>query len=508
MSRSRFSKSTSTMARVVRVLLAVVTSVALIAALAVLSISPMPHWFVDRASGKATASHRIVQQLIESYCPARMELPDSTDWGDSEYRASDGDLKTSSSFAAFGSVYASSASPFAGTSGADALTLNAPDNPRSTDAMVANDTSGAARLLDTNLLKAADGSGHAGVTASHASKGDLRGLSAATCTSTAMSRSFLLPGTATGSSLLMVIANPSSKATTVTIQVTGTSAAGPMSLATSGTATVAAGGETTVDLSAAAPDQQGLYVTVTSDVMPVAAYVRAVDADGLTPKGSDFMMPAADASTLNAIPAVEEGDAVTLYAYGKTSGDVTLSWVTDDGLSSIGRKSIRADRVTVFDLGKAPKGAHGVLATGGDDFTAAARAVRSGADGQEDFALVSATTPSGSSGAALPDGLDATVTLVNTTTREAEVTLTMMDDTGEAGEAKDVTIKANSAVTVKGEGRAVLVEDADHAVSWGVRLTGGGLDPAKVAGLAAYGPTALSVREETIRSSQDNTIVR
>lgn len=497
----------SVLRRVVRVVFAVLTSVALIAAFAVLALVPSPQWFVDRVSGKATASHRVVQQLLESYCPARMTLPDSTDWGDSEYRASDGDLATSSAFAAFGSVYASTASPFA-SSGGEALSLKAPSDPRSVDAMVGRDTNDRARLLDTNLLKASDGSGHAGVIASHASKGDLRGISAATCTVSAMTQSFLVPGTATGSSQRMTIANPSSKATTVTITVVGTSSAGAMSLATSGVATVAAGGETVVDLSAAAPDQQGLYVTITSDTMPVAAYVSSVAADGLTPKGSDVTMPASAAATLNAIPSVSEGDKISLYAYGTADDDVTLSWVTDDGLSSIGKKRIRADRVTVFDLGDAPKGAHGILATASDDFVAAARAVRSGADGQEDFASLAAVAPSKSAGVALPDGLDATITFVNTTSDEAKVSVTSMDDTGKAGAADEVTIKANSAVTVKGEGDAVLVDDGDSAVAWGVRLSGGGLDPAKVAGLAAYGPTVLTVREETIRSSQDNTIVR
>ncbi|MBT1172971.1 hypothetical protein JS528_06295 [Bifidobacterium sp. MA2] len=498
----------STLARVLRVVLAIITSVALVAAFALLSVTTMPQWFVDRASGEATASHRVVQQLLESYCPARMALPDSGDWGDSEYRASEGDIATSASFAAFGSVYASTVAPFDMSAGGEALSLKAPDNPRNADAMVGRDESGSSRLFNANLLEASDGSGHAGVIASHASSGDLRGISAATCTVPAMTQSFLLSGTATGSSQRMTLANPSSKATTVTITVVGTSSAGSMSLSTSGTATVAAGGETTVDLSAAAPDQQGLYVTITSDVMPVAAYVSSVSADGLTPKGSDFTMPVGAASTLNAIPSVSEGDKISLYAYSRTAGDVTLSWITEDGLSSIGRKRVKADQVAVFDLGQAPKGAHGILATGSDDFVAAARAVRSGASGQEDFASLAAVTPASSSGAALPSGLDATVTLVNTTNEEVTVSLTAMDDTGKAGSADEVTIKANSAVSVKGEGTAVLVEDRGKAVAWGVRLGGGGLDPAKVAGLSATEPTALTVREETIRSSQDNTIVR
>lgn len=497
----------STPRRVLRVTLAVLTSVALIAAFAVLSLISPPQWYVDHVDGESAASHRIVQRLLESYCPARMSLPDSTDWGDDEYRASEGDLATSSSFAAFGSVYAATVTPFA-SSGGDALSLKAPSNPRSVDAMVGRDTNGVARLFDANLLKASNGSGHAGVIASHASKGDLRGLSAATCTVPAVRQSFLVPGTTTGHSQRMTIANPSSKATTVSVRVIGTSSSGAMGLATSGTVSVAAGDEAVIDLSAAASGQDGLYVTLTSDAMPVAAYVSSVHVDGLTPKGSDVTMPASAASTRNVIPSIAEGDAVSLYVYGTSSGDVDLSWVTDDGLSAIGGKHVGANRVTVLDLGTAPKGAHGILATGSDAFVAAARAVRGGADGQEDFASLPAVTPSTSAGVALPDGLDATITLVNTTGDDATVSITSVDGTGKAGDADDVTIKANAATTVKAEGNAVLVQDKGKAVAWGVRLSGGGLDPAKVAGIAAYGPTALNARSETIRSAQDNSIVR
>ena len=494
--------------RVGKAVLAVVTSLALLGAFALLAVARMPRTFVDGASAAASASHRIVQQRLESYCPAGMELSDSTDWGDSEYRASTGDLATASTYAAFGSVYASTATALDVLADASATVLSAPENPTSRNAMVGRDDTGVSRVAVTNLLEAGDGSGMAGVVASHASEGDLRGISAATCTAPAMEQSFLLTATSTGVSQRLVLANPSSKATTVSIEVRGTAAVGAMTLSTGGTATVAAESESVVDLSAAASGQDGLYVTVSSKDAPVGAVVRTVAADGLTPKGSDFAMPAAEASDVNAIASVQEGDATVLYLYGAKKTTAHVSWITDGGLKDAGDHETSADRVDVVDLGKAPDGARGLLVESDEPLRAMASATRSGEDGQQDFAILPASASAAASGAALPEGFDAKLTFVNASDEDATVTLAFMDETGKAGEEREVDVPAHAGVAVDGEGSAAYVEDASDSVSWGVRLSGAGLDPDVVAGLSATAPTALAVREETVRSTPDGTLVR
>ncbi|NEG55699.1 DUF5719 family protein [Bifidobacterium platyrrhinorum] len=500
-------KHANTPMKALRIILAVVTSALLLAAFALMAVVKMPQIMVDAVPGGVTSSHRIVQHRLEAYCPGRMQLSDSTDWGDSDYRASSGDIASSTALAAFGSVYASTSSPLDLTGGGSTVSLKAPDKPTSRDAMVVRDDGDYSRLLSTNLLKAGDGSGHAGVIASHASDGDLRGISAATCVTPSMKQTFLLGATTTGTSQQLVLANPSSKATTVSIEITGSKSSGPMSLATAGSATVGAESETVVDLSAAASGQDGLYVTVTSGATPVGAVVRTTSSSGLTPKGSDFAMPAGDTATLNAIPSVSQGDHVRLYLYGEHATDATLSWVTDDGLSSIRKEQVKGERVGVFDLGTAPRNAHGILVTSDEAVVAAAKATRSGSGGQEDFALLAAAAPAASSGMALPDGVDSTLVLVNTGNDDVTVSLTMMGDDGKAGDAESVDIKANSAVTVDGKGTAAMLDDETKTVAWGVRLSGGGLDQSKTAGLSAVTPTALAVREETVRSTPDASIV-
>ena len=100
--------SNSTAARVLRVIAAIITSLILVGALAFMGVANMPQWLVDPANGSSATSHRVVQERLESYCGERMQLPDSTDWGDSDYRASEGNISSSASFAAFGTVHAAS----------------------------------------------------------------------------------------------------------------------------------------------------------------------------------------------------------------------------------------------------------------------------------------------------------------------------------------------------------------------------------------------------------------
>ena len=288
--------SNSSASRVMRIIIAVTTSLVLVGALVLMGLVNLPQWLVDPASGSSATSHRVVQERLESYCGERMQLPDSTDWGDDDYRATEGDIASSASFAAFGTVHAASVIPFEVT-GAKTANLSGPEDADSDNGMAYRDDNGYPRLFDANLLKADAKSGQAGILASRATEGDLRGISAATCVVPAISQAFLLPSTSTGSSQQLVLANPSSKPTTVSVEIYGTKDAGKMSLATSGSVTVQGNGQSTMDLSAAASGQDGLYVKVTSESTAVAASVRVLVMDGLTPKGSDFVMPLGAAGT-------------------------------------------------------------------------------------------------------------------------------------------------------------------------------------------------------------------
>ena len=454
--------SNSTSARVLRVVSATVTSVILMGALAALGGADIPAWLVDPATGSSATSHRVVQERLESYCGERMQLPDSADWGDNDYRASDGDINSSTSYAAFGTVHAASVIPFE-IVGAQTANLSGPNTTAK--------------------------SGQAGILASKATEGDLRGISASTCMVPAIKQSFLLPSTGTGTSQQLVLANPSSKATVVNVEVYGTKNAGRAELATSSNITVSGGAHSSMDLSAAANGQDGLYVKVTSESTAVAANVRVLVMDGLTPKGSDIAMPANAANTSNLIPSVRPGDKITLYLYSAKNTTIKASWVSDNGLISLDSHEVKGQQVSVIDLGSAPKGANGIQLDSDEPFTAAAKATLGGSSGQEDFALLPAVTPAKRSAVALPDGYDASLTLANTSTSDTTATVTFMNDDGSMGKSKDVNIKANSAVTMGGKGVAAMVTCKNGDVAWGLRLTSSALAGRGIAGVSTVGPS-------------------
>ena len=221
--------------------------------------------------------------------------------------------------------------------------------------------------------------------------------------------------------------------------------------------------------------------------------------NGLTSKGSDFALPLHDASNASVVTSIAKGDAVDAYLYAASAAGVTLSWITEHGLVQAKDVSLQANRVTVADLGEAPEGALGVMSTAEDDVAFSVKAAQSGDDDQADFALINAAAPASFTGLAIPDDVDATVSLANSSNQSRRATLHAYDADGKATASKEVEIDANAATTIdikdlsKDNESAVLLmlEDQSQQIGWGVRLTHADLGDGKVAGLASLGATPL-----------------
>lgn len=498
--------------RMLRIVTASVTGLVVVAALAALCVAGAVGPVDGAGASGAGAGHEVSQSRLESYCDRSMPLADDADYGDSEFQASAGDLSYAARYAALGSVYDASARPLdASADAADAagaIALNRADGEDGGAFVVSSADGARGHILLTDLLKAGEGTGQVGATVSKAKEGDLRGISAATCVVPALTARFLVTGTQTGATQRLVVTNPSPKATAVDITLRGTSQAGALAMSTGGTLTVGPSSQATLDLSAAASGEDALYVTVASGQTPVAVVVRSVTMDGLTPHGSEVAVPLADSASTLALPGVRQGDRVRLLAYARDGAHATVSWVTGDGLVDAGDHDLPADQVASLDLGDAPDGAMAVLVTADSKVTVGAVATRDGADGQQDYALVPAATPAGSGAVALPDGVRATLTLANTTDANTSVTVTTYGADGREDEAKQVELGADGAEGMDVTGSVVVVEDPDDAVAWSVRLTDGGLDKAKVAGLSVLGPTPLDVRQTTVWATQSQQVVR
>lgn len=521
-----------------RVLAAVITSLIIVALAAALVVIRPPQLFVDGASGRADVVHHVSQSRLEAFCPPAMTLADDSAYGDSEYRSSAGDLSTSARYAAFGSVYASNLAPLQESDGQSAP-IGAETVPDEGTSLIAS-ADGAERssILTTDLLESNDGTGQAGAIASKATEGDLRGIASASCVTPSLSQSFLLSGTGTGFTQRLLVANPSSKATSVSIELWGTGESGRLTSQLGGNLTVAAHDLGQFDLSAAASGQDSLFVRVTSDQTPIAAVVRSSRAEGLTPKGSDYAMPLGGAATLSQMPGVRAGDKVRVLLFSRHDTPVSASWVTADGLSSVKDGEVEGDRVTVLDLGEAPEEALGVTVSSDEKVWASAVLTRSGQKGQEDFALIGAASAGLSSAVALPAGVSSTLTLSNMDNDEVETVLTFVGDDGAVIGRRRVTLPANGAVELStrvsggakdesadgtasdgdGEDKAsgevrqaaavVVEENAPARVAWSVRLTDGGLDEAKVAGISLLAPEPLAPHEAQVWSAQRPGLVR
>ena len=494
---SRHSRTRTGVA--LRVALATVSTVIIIA-LMVVSLVYRPSWLNPDSSAisRSLVSHTVSPTQLETYCPARMTIADTEAYGDSEYQASNGNVASSVRYTAFGSVFRSSALTLGSEDTSSATTLNKQDANDDDEIFVASgNVDDGAKLQDTRLLASSDGTGAVSSVMSWATmKNRVRELR-----------------TEAGMTQQLVVANPSAKATSLTVKVWGADASGALALSTGSTLTVAANGETVMNLAAAAAKQDALYVTVSSDETPVAAIVRSIAMDGLTAKGSDYAVANNTASKKLGFGALNEGDAVKLYLFARRSADVTVSWVDGKGLKQAHRQTIEGDRASVIDLGDVPKGVTGIIISSSQPISVSAKIDDDGNDGQSDFALVNAASPSHVSAVAIPDQASAKLGVMNASDQEASAVLRCYDADGKRIDERTITLKAGAATMldladVDGTVTAVSLNDDDGAMVWNGRIGQEDVAKAKMAGLSIISPVDLKETKERIWANADMTVVR
>lgn len=488
---------------------------AIVAALIVgLAVLPVEGVGADTAQiSNAQVRETVSPKQIVQYCPAQMGLADTEAFGDTEFQASVGNLQSRRRYAAFGSIFHAQSRNLTDADGVDAAVLESPTRDDGAVAYVssaqnANDPS----VLETRVLSAQSGTGATGALASWSTEGDIPGVAASACVSTQLLQRFLVPATTTGNTQQLMLANTSDKPTSVDIAAWGTEG-GQIALSTSSTVTVPANGRSTVMLNAAAPGQQALYVTVTSQNTPVGAVIRSVAMDGLTPKGNDFIMPLRDASTEQAMPIGEDWDGAMVYAFARHDTKVTLSWITDHGLVSMDSFSIAAGAVATHEVGKAPQGAVAVYAQSDDDCMLAMRVTASGDEGQRDYAVVNAEPAMHQAALAIPADVSSNMVVANMKESQDTVTFVGYDASGKRVGEHDVDVDANSAVTLTpgeiGKG-VVAVETAGKSGSlvWGAFLANDSIEKGGLAGIAYLPAASLEVQRQIVTARNDASIVR
>lgn len=393
-------------------------------------------------TGARVASQQVSQTLLTGYCPAQLGLEDQESYGDSAFSVSEGNLTSAVRYSAIGSVYEASAADPAKEKtetltsvGNDILTLGGL-------------TAATSSVMSSTLLGAEDGTGATATVSSWASEGDVQGLASSSCVESSLESSFVVPSTQTGTTATLVVANSADKPTTVSIRYWGSQSAGELAASTGSTLTVGAHAEKTVEIAAAAPDQEGVFLTVSSTVVPVYSVVKVSAASGLTSKGADYLTPV-DSTTNDAVlTGFEPKQSAVVRAYSATDQEMILSWMGSDGVKGSQTATLTAHQVTVVDMGAVPDGATSLMVTSADPvFTSAVASVSSG--DQSDFAFIQSGSAVAHSALTIPDGVEAALTLANSTDSETAVTLEGFDASGASVGSKQVSVGPQSSQNVK-----------------------------------------------------------
>lgn len=497
----------------IRAALGVIT-ILLLVLMAAVVLLPIPGWLTDSVNEDSGLSSRQVSQTdLTYYCPSRMALSDSEKYGDSAFQQSEGDIASSARFAAFGSVYQATVGTVGAGNEVENKMLTGDDSVNGAGVKTySGSVDKGSNAFSAHLLKAESGTGVAASVASWASVGDLKGLSASTCVAPALEQDFLLGPTTTGSTQQLSVANFSGKPTSLEIRIWSTKHGSPLELSTGNVLNVGAHSEATQELSAAAPGNEALFVTVKSKETPIAAVVRNVELDGLSAKGSDYVAPLSPADKRQYLPGISTDDEVKLMARSGRSADVTLSWVDDKGSVRAKNEHLDAGRVSIVDLGKAPQNVSGLRVEAGEPVDVVAKVVRN-SQSYTDFTYV---TPAGilaDSATVQPDHTDGVLSVLNTSGEPAKAVLRGYDVSGNPSGDKDIDVPANAGININakdvGADTVMYTLKGDKRIVMGMRLKlQSGDDELSSAAVAYLSASGLEPQSRKVWVEQDAGIVR
>lgn len=439
----------STARKVLSIAGASVSAVALVGASAFLASGVIRPSFMSYSESRSAAQTRNVDQVNSSmYCPARMQLADTGNYGDSDFQASAGDLSSSMRVGLMGALYQAQKESVNHTDTSSLLDNKTMSNG---DVHTVAGDAGTSSVLSTRTLAAQKFTGAAGTVLSWATQADLRGLSAASCVPFSSSQSFLIPPTDTGWSQQLIVANASDKSTSVQLKAYGSGSAEELKFETHATATVAAHAETTIDLSAAFDVKDAAFVTVTSNSAPVAAVIQAVHMNGLVPQGSDYIVPVSSAAVQQVIPAVDgvRQGRLAIHAASR-SGSARLSFVGAQGEIEKRDVEYNAGQLSVSDFDAMPQGTQAIVVTSTTPVVAALYDTGAAAsDGQNDFSMTNGHAAQSAYAVAVPDGASATIDVTNILSDSQDVHVAAFNADGQQVGNKDISLASHSVAQIQ-----------------------------------------------------------
>ncbi len=427
----------------VKLTLAASSAIAIVSASAYLAVfRPV---LPSSAFEKSDHAERIGNVSLTSYCPAQMTLADDEQYGDSAFIADEGDLKSSGRVIAAGNAASSIFSDISGSKSKFLANNSLGSYDSRKIGILADSWKDSGGIVKTDFSENSDNATVSGALVSYAGQGDLKGLSAASCFQTAVRQNILIPSSAVGYSHQLVIANPSDKSAAVHISAHGTSSSEPLALAVNASVAVAARSERVVNLSAAVGEQDGSFVTIDGGMIPIAASVRTIRMDGLTSKGSEYALPAAELSKTAIIPAVKSGISTKLELYSEEDAKASVHWVSSSGMTDVKTVILEGGKVKIEDLGTVPDNAEAICITSTEKMTAQAIQEKND-ERNDDFALIPAVNAGKTWSAAIPDETSAFMKIVNARANsKISVKINGYNSNGEQTDEKTVILEGGFA---------------------------------------------------------------
>lgn len=471
--------------------------------------------FVDNSNAPSSSFVRSVGATrLQVVCPDRLSLPDSDQYGDSQFSESEGDLQSFARYGAFGDVYRANIHNVRDTSDQSTI-LKTKSTDDDTSALITNnDVNKDAQVFEGRLSRVASGTGIAASMSSWATKGDVRGLAATTCSIPTMKQTFLVPEAESGVSLRLETFNPASKPTVVHVKAWSVKQGStPLNLSTGSGFTVPANSHAYFNLAAAVPQSTGLYVQIKSEQTPVAAFIKVLRMNGLAVKGVDIIRALGHKSNNNILAGISEGDQAKVYVWPHKDGNATISWMNDSGVQKIKELSLKSNHLQVLDLGKVPEHVHALNINGSAQTSAMMFVVRDGKDNQSDIAFIAASRSQGSSTIVSPVSANETKLYVaSSEDNDSSVLLQGFDASGLLVGTKRITIPAHSAVSVSAtdvSGTAVMfTAKSSNSINFAARISKNEVNKSELAGISWLASQSLEPQQIQVYVNRNHHIVR
>lgn len=521
--------------------------------------------FVDDAlSPSSSITQRVTATNLKMVCPSRLAISESSDYGDSQYRESDGNISSYARYGVFGNMHnatvrnARDNGEFASklhsvnsikvannksNSNSDDSSVNSDDSDDSSsssseelnddsDAENSNNSDSSvdnsarvvfyankkidkdSQVLEGKLSASDSGTGLSASSASWASDGDLRGLSASSCVIPSRSQIFLVPEVDAGTSIRLVSVNSSAKPTIVQIRMWSVEhGSSVLGLSTGSAFTVDANSESTFDIAAAASLSKGLYVQVLSEQAPVASFMQYRRMQGLVVKGVDIIQPLESDCKSSIIPGVSQSDNAKLYIWSRKSSNVNISWMDDEGSKSIKNVPLQSQELKVIDLGKVPDKVSALKLDSNNPIASMVELNRKSDGGQEDVAFATRVNGEGYRAIVTPVNPEETsLYLASSGLDNTSVKLKAFDYKGDFLKDETIDIRANSSLELKAndiDANAVMFEiNSKSNVAFAARLHKKEVDDAHLASVAWIKSQSLEPQQVSVKVTRTQGVVK